>query len=130
MIPPEELVQIDVRGETYTLHYGMHAWVEFQRVSGFSILRDVLTEADLADTERCMQLLWSGLREHHPELTIDDVEKMVTLRDMEHVRERMRDAIRVTSPEVAPGQADPTKAQGKKASRGRSSGRSARKTTA
>lgn len=129
-IPPEELVEIEVRGQKFTLHFGMWAWMEFQRVSGFSILGDVLLDADLADTERCMRLLWAGLREFHPEIeTVEEVARMVTLRDMEQIREKLKDAIRATSPAPNLDKARPPKAQSSSASRGGGSGRSASKTS-
>lgn len=97
-IPPEEVVEVETPLGTLTLHYGMGAWVRYQRLTGHSILREPWTTAHMEDTERCMILLHCGVRGHHPEISLEDLEQSLTLRDMDRILPRMLDAIRASSP--------------------------------
>lgn len=98
LIPPEEIVEIDTPIGRLRLHFSMGAWMRYQRLTGHSILREPLTSAHLADTERCMVLLECGIRAHHPEVTRNELEQHLTLRDMDRILPALQEAIRATSP--------------------------------
>lgn len=97
-IPPEELVEVETPLGRLTLHYSMAAWVRYQRTTGHSILREPVTQAHLDDTERWMLILHLGLGTFHPEVSLEDLERTLTLRDVERLRPAVVQAITATSP--------------------------------
>lgn len=101
-----EQVEVDLLGETRTLHYTMLAWRAYEAKTGHSILRAPVTEEHLKDVPRAMALLWAGLRLHHPDLTLEELDRGLTLRDMDRILPAIREAIQRTSPELSPGEGE------------------------
>jgi len=77
--PTRGSVTFEADGKTYTLHYSTNALCELESLAGESVMRIAAQMADSDGVRLGMvrNLIWAGLRDHHPEVTVEDAGRIM-----------------------------------------------------
>jgi hypothetical protein len=71
-VDPEAEVSIEAKGKTYTLYYGNRAF----RVAEIELGKP-WTEINTTSRQDITIAIWAGLKQHHPQLTVDDIDEII-----------------------------------------------------
>jgi hypothetical protein len=92
MNPHKGEVSFDAGGQSYTLRFSVDALCGLETVTGKGIvaLLDELMDQSRMSLTMMRQVVWCGLREHHPDITVKDAGELIAkaggfLKMMEHV---------------------------------------------
>jgi len=84
---PTRGVPVDLDGETYFLRYSLKTLRQLREEFG----EDVLERGEIAGDD-VAKFLWYGLRDGHPDLTVEQIEDMVDLQNLPRVIEAVVEA--------------------------------------
>lgn len=81
MPDPDREIALEANGNHYRLYYGNRAFRMAERESGESFIK-LMSSFDVTDPkeirwENLTLLVWAGLQQYHPELSMDDVDDII-----------------------------------------------------
>lgn len=101
---------ITLGGKEFTLTYPIEALWAYEDATGETLLGETRTKEEIlaefeAKTarqrmERVIQLLWSGLITHHPDLTVKQVRSLIFLRDLPSIEPQVVAALQASMPQA------------------------------
>lgn len=71
-------VQIEHGGEEYTLAIDFNALADFEDEAGIENALELLQNPSALGVKKTRLLFWCGLRENHPELTVQDAGRLLS----------------------------------------------------
>ena len=95
--PVKGEVSLAYGGETYTMRLDFNALAEFEGEVGGRAL-DLLQEPDKLTITQVRALFWAGLRQCHPEITLQDAGRILTAN-----QSSLGEALAATFPDAAGG---------------------------
>lgn len=108
--PTEVDFPITIRGHEFTLAYPLLALEAYEDETGETLMGDSRSKAEIVAAfeqlpvrqrmDRSLDLLWAGLITHHPEITRDDVRRMVFLRDLPAIEPVVSRAFKASLPDL------------------------------
>lgn len=97
-------IKVELRdGHTFTLRYDTPQVIAVQQKTGRS-LGELLAEMGKFDVELIVWLVWAGLIHAESALTFDTVAERVSLKRMDHIIEKIGEALVLAFPEAMAGQ--------------------------
>lgn len=97
----EPKVSISLKGQFYTLEFNNRAIKDVLKDSGFNILADSLGDTAFEDPNILGSLLHRGLQANHPDLTVEDVDKLFTARHYPYITTKIRVALDMFMPDMS-----------------------------
>lgn len=94
---PTEGVRVELGGKEYTLRYTLAACKAAKVEFGGSILS--LETLGKLDEDNVAKLFWYGLQEHHPEITVEQIEAMIEFRSLPYYMSKYYEAIKIALPD-------------------------------
>jgi len=72
-------VEFEADGKTYTLRYSIDAICEMEAATGrgFFAVTQELSDANAMQLSTVRAVLWAGLREHHPDVTLKEAGDLI-----------------------------------------------------
>lgn len=108
MITEQPPVTVRFKGEDRPLRYDFAAFRAIQDRTRKSIIRDGYTSEDLKDETFFIVALWAGLRHAMPDLTIQEVERSLMLRDYADYAGAIMEALKQSAGEPTEDPASPS----------------------
>lgn len=104
-------VSFEAEGTAWTLVFSINALCDLEDRTGRSV-QDLNLDGALS-MRLLRDLIWAGLRERHPAVTVEDAGRIATAAGMGVMQEKVMQAIVAAFPETAKGEAAAA-AQGKR----------------
>lgn len=94
-------VVIHLKGKEYTLEFTNFAVKEIAKHLQIDLLKSGIPQGSLQDSEILTGLIYYGLQEHHPEITKDQIDRMLSLRHYGYILNRLTEALSLFSPDMS-----------------------------
>jgi hypothetical protein len=97
-------VEFEADGKTYTLRYSADAICNLEEKAGrgFPVIAGELMDPDTTSLRLVRMAIWAGLREHHPDITLQQAgELILAAGGMKTMMERFDQALRLAFPDIA-----------------------------
>jgi hypothetical protein len=94
-------VELVVDAKTYRMALSMHSLSLLRQKTGFS-LKDLgqALEGDSADPDHITAVLWAAIQTYHPDVTFDDVARMVPDGGLEELTAKMQEVFVAAFPQA------------------------------
>ncbi len=73
----DESIKIKIEGKEYVILFSLNAMILFEEITGINMLNENIMQS--LDTKGLRAFLYCSLSDNHPELSIEDVGKMIHL---------------------------------------------------
>ena len=97
----DPLTTITLKGKTFTMELNNYAVKGIYKDTGHNLLAIGFGLKEMQSPELMGATLYWALKEHHPELTQDDVDKLFTYRHYGYILERLKVALDLFLPDMS-----------------------------
>lgn len=97
----EPVVTITLKGHTYTLECNNYAVKGILKDTGYNLMSEGFSTKQLQDPEVMGSMLNWLLKTHHPDLSVEDTDKLYTFRHYPYIIERIGTSIDLFLPDMS-----------------------------
>ena len=95
-------VKVMLKGKEYVIEFNNYAVKEiFRSEKQINIMKDGVTMETLQDPEALSLLLYWGLKEHHPDLTQDELDRLFTYKHYGYIVNKLTSALDMFTPDMS-----------------------------
>ena len=99
-------VTITLKGNPYTLEFNNASAKGVLLDSGFNLLNDRLTQDHIGNPNIMGSLLFRGLQTNHPDLTIEETDKLFTVKHYPYINRKIMEALVAFMPDMSDMEVD------------------------